>query len=162
PRLPEMALERGDRVAAGAIEITGYRNGIAELGEQPLQFLDRWMAVAEHIDRAWLDRRRLDPQPDPGAVQGSPGKFLPRVAFAGWGEAGRRGRGVGVSGVRGEVGAAQACHRRDLPQREFRIAVVVPGIGHLDADGRGVDVGLAGPERPARMPGAARFGHALN
>src|SRR5262249_24638100 len=53
-------------------------------------------------------------------------------------------------------------HRCDLPAREIRIAVVMAGIGDLDADRTGIDIGLAGPRRLSRMPGAPRLRHALD
>ena len=49
----------------------------------------------------------------------------------------------------------------DLWLRKRLIAVLVPRIDNLDADRSGIDVGLAFPEAPPRMPGPAGFRHAL-
>ena len=57
--------------------------------------------------------------------------------------------------------AAQSGHRRDLAFWKIGIAVIVAGIGDLDADRARINVGLARPEGSAGMPGAASFLHQL-
>src|SRR6185369_7686397 len=79
----EVALERGDDVVGDAVKLAGWLHPITVTREQLLQLLDGRIAVAEHEDGAILnDRRRLHPEPDPGIVQGFPGKLLARILLA--------------------------------------------------------------------------------
>ena len=57
--------------------------------------------------------------------------------------------------------AAEVQRRRDLRFGIIRQAAGMAGIGDLDADRAGVDVGLAGPVADAGMPGAALLRHQL-
>ena len=50
--------------------------------------------------------------------------------------------------------AAERGHCRDLALGKVGITVLVTGIGDLDSDRAGIDVGFARPEGSAGMPGA--------
>ena len=82
---------------------------------------------------------------DAGIVQDAPGKLFAGILLA-------RRRDVGMAEharrrnrVAGEDAAAQRSHRRDLPLGKIAIAELMAGIGDLDTDRAGIDVGLAGP-----------------
>ena len=131
--------------------------------ERGLQCDDLVAAIArrEHVTLLG-QRRRLYPMAHAGIVERSPRKFLARVLLA-------RRRNVrmgkdafGRNCVAGENAAAERRHRGDLPCGKIRIAVIVAGIGDLDADRAGIDVGFAGPGRRAGVPRAAAFLHRLH
>ena len=100
--------------------------------------------------------------PMPEIGQNAPGKLLARILLARRRDVGMAEHPIGRDPVAGENAAAERGDRRDLSLRKIRVAVVVAGIGNLDADRAGVDVGFAGPRRSARMPGTALLGDHLD
>jgi len=70
-------------------------------------------------------------------------------------DVGVRDHPVGRNPVTREDAAAERGHCGDLATWKFRVAVVVSGIGDLDADRARVEIGLARPRRFAGVPGAA-------
>src|SRR5262249_36162438 len=98
------------------------------------------------------------PMPEAASVfQGnfSPGSRLRAGAASEWastrsggssgGGDGRGEQAVGGNRVGGEKAAAERRHRRDLPFRKGGIAMVMSGIGNLDADRARIDVALPRP-----------------
>src|SRR5580704_1265177 len=64
--------------------------------------------------------------------------------------------------VAGENAAAKGRYRRDLALWKIAVNEVVAGIGDLDADRAGIDIGVAGPARYPGVPGALALRHHLN
>ena len=146
PLRAEMALEGSHGVASDAIEITAGGDVIAVARQQRLRLFDGGIGFAERENRShWVDGSGLHPQADAGI-----GKRLPRKFFAGIALACRRNVGMskhapGRKPVAGENAAAERRHRRDLPFREGGIAMIMAGIGNLDADRARIDVALSRP-----------------
>src|ERR1700732_5076181 len=159
----EMPLERRDDVPGRAVEIAGGGDVVAVFAEPRLYFRDRRILFAEHEYRStWGDRRGLDPKSDAGGVQHPPGKFFAGILLAGRGDIRMPQHAPGRDAVAREDAAAKGGDGRDLPLGEIRIAAAVAGIGDLDPDRARIDVGLALPYGCSRMPGPARFRHALD
>src|SRR5215470_11647021 len=146
PLRAEMALEGSHGVASGAVEITAGGDVVAVARQQRLRFFDDGIGFAERENRSrWVDGSGLHPQADAGIGKRLPGKFFAGIALA-------RGRNVGMSKhargrnpVAGENAAAERRHRRDLPFWKGGIAMIMAGIGDLDADRARIDVA---PPRP--------------
>src|SRR5262249_7999374 len=133
-------------VVGRAVEIARRLHAVAVAREQLLHLANRRIAFAEYVNWAIRgDRRRLDPEPDPGIVQDLPGKFLARVLLARRRDVGMAKHAAGRNAMTGEDAAAERRPRRNLAARKLRIAMIVSRVGDLDADRARVDVGLTRP-----------------
>src|SRR5262249_51588303 len=146
PLRAEMALEGSHGVAGGAIEITAGGDVIAVSRRQRLRLFDGGIGFAERENRSrWGDGSGPEPQAHGGIRNGFPGKFFAGIALAR-----RRNIGMSEDALSGnpmarENATAECRHRRDLPFRKGGIAMIMPGIGDLDADRARVDVALPCP-----------------
>src|SRR5216684_2799058 len=139
----EMALEGSHGVASGAIEITAGGDVIAVARQQRLRLFDGGIGFAERENRSrWVDRSGLHPQADAGIGKRLPGKFFAGIALARGRNVGMGKHALGRNPVAGENAAAERRPRRDLPFRKGGIAMIMAGIGDLDADRARIDVAL--------------------
>src|SRR5215467_5601676 len=146
PLRAKMALERSHDVARGAIEIAAGGDVIAVFCQQRLYLRDGGIGFAEREDRTRrVDGGGLDPQADAGIGQRLPWKFFAGIALARGRDVGMGEHAVGGNPVAGTDAATERRHRRDLPFRKGGIAMVMSGIGDLDADRARIDVALPRP-----------------
>src|SRR6516225_10096723 len=130
------------------IASTGLAGGevIAVFCQQRLYLFDGGVGFAERENRSRrIDRSGLDPQADAGSGQRLPGKLFAGIALARRRDVGMGEHAVGGNPVAGENAAAERRHRRNLPFRKGGIAMVMSGIGNLDADRARIDVALPRP-----------------
>src|SRR5262245_32629106 len=141
-----MALEGSHGVAGGASEITAGGAVIAVSRQPRLRLCDGGIGFAERENRSrWVDGSGPDPQADAGIGKRFPGKFFAGIALARRRNIGMSEDALGGNPMAGENATAECSHRRDLPFRKGGIAMIMPGIGDLDADRARVDVALPCP-----------------
>src|SRR5262249_51474476 len=84
-------------------------------------------------------------RPMPEAASVFHGNFSPGSRLRGRRDEGRGDDAGGGTGVGGKSAAAERRPRRNLPFRKGGIAMVMSGIGNLDADRARIDVALPRP-----------------
>jgi hypothetical protein len=154
-----MALEGGDDGFGALVEAAVDVDAVAVEGEHGLQRFHRLAGIAALKEAAAADFLRLDEMADAGGGEKRPGKALAGIELSPGRHVGMAEHAVGLYWMAPQNVAAEGAQRLDLRGGEIGEAAGMAGIGELDADGAGIDVGVAGPGGRAGVPGAALLRH---
>lgn len=161
PLLPEMPLEGFHRYAGLVSKQSVYRCVISVEGKHGLESLDGLPLITRAEIPSASDRNRRNKMTYARVMQLSPRKVLARIELAA-----RRYIRMAKHALRRDHmsfqdGSRQVDDRSDLVWRIGWQIARVARIDDLDTDGTRIDVGLAFPVTPARVPGTQRFRHQL-